>query len=66
MLYVSIQRVASPSLDHVKRKRELELDISDVDWRWAVELIPTSSIYIRHGLIQLKVLHRLYLSRDKL
>ena len=41
MLYVNIQRVASLSQDYIKRKweEELKLDISDVDWRWAVELI---------------------------
>lgn len=68
MLYMSIQKVASPSLDYIKNKweEELELDISDVDWRWAVELIHSSSVCVRHGLIQFKVLHRLHLSRDKL
>ena len=41
MLYVNIQRVASLSQDYINRKweEELKLDISDVDWRWAVELI---------------------------
>ncbi|XP_059927376.1 LINE-1 retrotransposable element ORF2 protein [Gadus macrocephalus] len=68
MLYVNIQRVASPSLDYIKRKweEELELDISDDEWRWAVELIHSSSICVRHGLIQFKVLHRLHFTRDKL
>lgn len=65
MLYVSIKRVAFLSLNTIKRKweEELEFDISDVNWRWAVGLIHTSSVCVRHGLI---VLHRLHLSRDKL
>lgn len=68
MLYVSIQKAASPTYDIIKRKweEELELDISDVDWRWAVELIQSSSLCVRHGLIQFTVLHRLHLSRDQL
>lgn len=68
MLYMNIQRVASPSLVQIKAKweDELEFEKSDVDGRWAVELIHSSSVCVRHGLIQFKVLHRLHLSRDKL
>lgn len=68
MLYVNIQKVASPSLYYIKRKweEELELDISDVEWRWAVELIHSSSVCVRHGSIQFKGLHRLHFTRVKL
>uniref|UniRef100_A0A1A8LYQ6 Reverse transcriptase domain-containing protein n=2 Tax=Nothobranchius pienaari TaxID=704102 RepID=A0A1A8LYQ6_9TELE len=67
-LYASIQNVASPSLDNVRRKweEELGLDISEVDWGGAVDLVHSASVCIRHGLIQFKVLHRLHLSKEKL
>lgn len=46
LLYGNTQEVASPSLDWVKRKweEELELNISDVDWSFAVELKHSSSV----------------------
>ncbi len=68
ILYEVIQRTTSPSLDHIRRQweKELGMEISDSAWQCAIELVHSSSVCIRHGLMQFKVLHRLHLSRSKL
>ena len=67
-LYTIIQGIHSPSLNHVKAawESELQSDISDETWEIAIENIHKSSICVRHGLLQFKVLHRLHLCRSKL
>ena len=67
-LYEVIQRIASPSLDRVKGswEEELGIELSDLEWQQAVSLVHSSSICIRHGLVQFKVLHRLHLSPGRL
>ena len=67
-LYDIIQCVASPSLDRVKGtwEEELGMDLSDITWQAAVALVHSSSVCIRHGLLQFKVLHRLHFSPGRL
>ena len=68
VLYDIIQRVASPSLNHLMRQweEELGITISDRGWQTAIKLVHSSSICIRNWLLQFKVLHRLHLSANKL
>ena len=68
VLYDTIQRVSSPSLNHLARQWETELGItiSDSDWHDAIAWVHSSSICIRHGLLQFKIIHRLHLSPKKL
>ena len=56
------------SLEHVRAawQEDLELDIADWQWEEAQERVHSSSLCIRHGLIQFKILHRLHLSKLKL
>lgn len=42
------------------------MELSEEAWRDSLTHIHTSSLCLRHGLIQFKVLHRLHYSRDKL
>lgn len=67
-LYRDIQEIAPPTLNHIKRawEEELGFDISDSSWQFAIERIHSSSVCIRHGLLQFKVLHRLHLSKSRL
>ncbi len=67
-VYDTIQNVAAPSLHHVKTKWEedLNLQIPDVTRQLAMSRVNASSICIRYGLIQLKIFHRLHLSRSRL
>ena len=67
-LYNTIQGISSPSLSHVKStwEEELQLVISDNMWQEAIERVHKSSLCVRHGLLQFKVLHRLHLCRSKL
>lgn len=68
VLYNRIQGAASPSLIHFKSKWEEELDeqFADDTWQAAITRIHTSSICVRHSLIQFKILHRLHLSPSKI
>ena len=67
-LYNLIQGISSPDLNHVKRawEEELQVVISDNMWQAAIDRVHKSSLCVRHGLIQFKVLHRLHLCRSKL
>ena len=68
VLYDNIQTVAVISLNRLARlwEEELRTTISDANWQAAITLVHSSSICIRHGLLQFKVLHRLHLSASKL
>uniref|UniRef100_A0AAR2IMM0 Reverse transcriptase domain-containing protein n=1 Tax=Pygocentrus nattereri TaxID=42514 RepID=A0AAR2IMM0_PYGNA len=68
ILYENIQRVTSPTLNHIKAQWEEELgeEISEEAWQRAVQWVPSSSVCVKHGLLQFKVLHRLHFSRSKL
>ena len=67
-LYSDIQEIRPTSLDHIKTawEGELGVSISDDSWQFAVEGIHSTSVCIRHGLLQFKVLHRLHLSKSRL
>lgn len=67
-LYEDIQMIASPSLSHIRTgwEGELGFGLSDISWQSAIKRIHSTSICIRCGLLQFKVLHRLHLSRSKL
>ncbi len=63
-VYSLIQRVASPSLDFLKKQWEEDFGsvVPETVWQSAVE----PSICVRHGLLQFKIIHRLHFSRSKL
>lgn len=67
-LYSTIQRVASPSLNHLREQwsEDFGADVSDTVWQYAVEHIHSTSVCVRHGLLQFKVIHRLHFSKSKL
>lgn len=67
-LYQAIQSVSTPSLDHIKEQWQEELgrEILDVNWEYVIGRIHSSSICIRHGVMQFKIVHRLHLSRARL
>ncbi len=67
-IYELLQGAATPSLDHIKQQWEAELgfSLSVAEWKRAVGWVHKSSICIRHGLLQFKVLHRLHLSNNRL
>lgn len=56
------------SLEHLRTAWQDDLGIDIADWQWeeAQERVHSSSLCIRHGLIQFKILHRLHLSKLKL
>lgn len=55
-------------LSHIRAgwEEELGFEVSDISWQSAIKRIHSTSICIRHGLLQFKVLHRLSLSRSRL
>lgn len=67
-VYNIIQQINPPSL--IKRKtaweEDLSVDIPETTWDKAVRHIYSSSICIRHRLIQFKVFHRLYFTKAHL
>lgn len=56
------------TLDHLREawQEDLGVEISDNQWRKAQDNVHSSSVCIRHGLLQFKILHRLHLSELKL
>ena len=67
-LYNIIQDMGKPPLDRLRGSWEEEFggEISDESWHSAVTMIHSSSVCIRHGLIQFKIFHRLHLCRNRL
>lgn len=67
-IYGRVQSAASPSLNHLRNIWEEELGelFTDSAWQAAITRIHSSSICIRHGLLQFKVLHRLHLSPSRI
>lgn len=67
VLYDNIQKAGALSLNYIARRweEELEVTITDADWKTAITLAHSSLICIQHGLLQFKVLHRLHLSASK-
>lgn len=56
------------SLDHIKDawSEDLGVNITGEQWIEAQERVHSSSICLRHGLLQFKILHRLHLSKQRL
>lgn len=56
------------SLEHERTawQEDLGTDIADWQWKEAQERVHSSSLWIRHGLIQFKILHRIHLFKLKL
>lgn len=56
------------TLDHLKRawQEDLRVNITENQWTKAQEYVHSSSVCVRHGLLQFKILHRLHLSKLKL
>ena len=46
-------------------EKDLETDISEVQWSKILKRIHSSSICAKHGLIQFKIVHRLHMSKVK-
>lgn len=67
-LYSAIQRAAPSSLNHLRKKwsKDFGADISEEVWQFAIERIHSTSIGVRHGLLQFKIIHRLHLSKSRL
>ena len=68
MLYSDIQEMASPSLDRIRESwcNDMGLEMPDDSWQMAIKIIHSSSVCIRHGLLQFKVFHRLHFSKSRL
>ena len=67
-IYNHLAAYAEITLDHIKNawEEDLGLELSTDQWKNAQRNVHTSSICARHGLIQLKVLHRAHLSKVKI
>ncbi len=67
-VYDTILAAASPPLTHLKNlwERDLDGEIPEDVWQHSVGKIHSTSICVKHGLLQFKVLHRLHLSKHKL
>ena len=68
MTYNDIREMASPSLDHIREawSKDIGVEVPEDVWHPAITRIHSSSICIRHGLLQFKVLHRLHFSKSRL
>ena len=68
VIYNMIRDLKPMSWDKTRMawEKDLGVELSEDMWQHSLERIHTSSLCIRHGLIQFKVLHRLHYSRDKL
>ena len=68
MMYSLIRDLKPVTWDKVKAAWEgdLGIELSEEMWQDCLKRIHTSSMCIRHGLIQFKILHRLHYSGEKL
>ncbi|CAI5697409.1 unnamed protein product [Oreochromis niloticus] len=62
-----LQIDSTTTLDHLRNawNEELGINITEEQWTKAQELVHSTSVCCRHGLLQFKVLHRLHLSKLK-
>lgn len=67
-IYQALQDIDPPSWESTRLAWEEDLGIalSDEIWQNCLRRIHTTSLCIRHGLIQFKVVHRLHYSNEKL
>lgn len=62
-LYSILQDMEGNSLHHLKERwgEDLSMELSEETWQRAIKRVHTSSICVRHGLVQFKILNRLHL-----
>ena len=67
-IHMVIQEIRPPLLDKTKSawERDLNIELDEETWERSLERIHTTSLCLRHCLIQFKILHRLHFSREKL
>ena len=67
-IYEIIHSIDPPLLDKTKLawEQDLGLELEEETWERSLDRIRTTSLCLRHGLIQFKILHRLHFSREKL
>lgn len=67
-LYSIFQDMEGNSLHHLKERwgEDLSVGLSEETWQRTIKKVHTSSICVRHGLVQFKILNRLYYSRVRL
>lgn len=63
-----VQIDCTATLHHIKNawSEDLGVNITEEQWTEAQERVHSSSICIRHGLLQFKILHQLHLSKERL
>lgn len=68
VIYKLIQSLRPITWEKIKEnwEKDIGVDLSDDEWRSCLNRIHTSSLCIRHGLIQFKILHRLHYTRERL
>lgn len=67
-IYSIIQNINCHPLHHLRTQwgEDLNTELSEETWQRVIQKIHTSSICVRHGLIQFKVVNRLHSCRAKL
>ena len=67
-VYVLISNINPHSTAHLKRAWDTDLgvDLTEDQWDSILDLIHTSSTSALHGLIQMKVVHRVHLTNARL
>ena len=67
-LYNKLSKQAEDNIDHLKTawEEDLGIELSANQWKDAQRNVHSSSICAKHGLIQLKILHRAHLSKVKI
>lgn len=67
-IYALLHRINPESLSKLKNawESDLNLQISDDVWSLSIDRIHSTSICIRHCLVQFKIFHRFYLTKAKL
>ena len=67
-IYNIILNFSMPSTEKTRCawEQDLGVQLSAQTWEGSLDFIHTSSLCLRHNLIQFKILHRLHFSRDRL
>ena len=67
-MYNQMSNYSKVSIDHIKTawEEDLGLELTEDEWNDAQRRVHSSSICARHGLIQMKILHKAHLSKVKI
>ena len=67
-IYNTILNLSIPSLERTRCawEQDLGVQLSTQTWEGSLDSIHSSSLCLRHNLIQFKIIHRLHFSRDRL